>query len=350
MAKIEYKMTVEMSASPPAITVVPWPVTPTPVPTPVPVPVPSGAVYRVKGNKLFDPRGERVINRGVEQVLWQASWLNPEFVRQIGTDANAVRIVPYYLNRTPTGEEPCTIAQIEVAIRWAIGGNMLCSLAIDGGQNPDVWFRPEVMVLLKKYSPWLVLHAVGESGASSDDAWVTSSKATIARMRQAGLKMPLEIMARTSGRNLPTILAKGQQLVDADPEHNLIFGWQAYWGSDGAYQREYGMTLEQGMRKAAAATVVVQVGLLYHSDPQDNSPQTVPFVDLMRLAQELGLGWLWWDWRMGVDDLTTDGVFGHWTGWKNPAGQGAQAVTQTDPNSIANTAVTTQYQTDQKAP
>jgi hypothetical protein len=54
-------------------------------------------------------------------------------------------------------------------------------------------------------------------------------------------------------------------------------------------------------------------------------------------AQAYAIGWLWWDWRMSTDDLTTNGTYGSWT----PEGQD---VVLGNPNGIANTSVRTYFQ------
>jgi mannan endo-1,4-beta-mannosidase len=274
----------------------------------------ASGTYRTRGRFLFDPNGSKVVVRGVEQVFWDASWLPTSLVTEVGkSGANAVRVLPYYLQDTPTGEPKSTLAQIEDMIRRGIAAHMLVDIAIDGGRDTAVYLRSEVKELLQRYQRFIVIHAMGESYVDTDEEWVAQAKQTISSMRQAGYTAPLYIMSRTGGRNLPTLLDRGQSVVDADPLHNVVFGWQAYWGSDNHYQNAYGLSLSSAMRRAAEAPFPIQVGIIHHSDPQDNSPQTVPYGELLRLAHELSLGWLWWDWRMGVDDLTTDGRFGNWT-------------------------------------
>lgn len=351
MPKYRYETIVDTDVTPPSVATRAWPVDD---PDDAEEPAPAGRVYRTQGRRLYDPNGDEVRLVGAEQTLWRASWLDPAFMGEIGeTGATGCRVLPYYTRETPTGDKPASIDMIESALRWAIKGHMFVDLAIDGGQVPDVWYRPEVMALIRKYEPWLGLHLVGESSEPTDTAWARSSSTAVKRMRDQGITCPLYVMARTSGRNLKSVLKVGGQVVDADPEHNIIFGWQAYWGSDGHYQREYGMTLEQAMRAAAAAPFPIQVGLINRSDPQDNSPQTTPYLDLMRWAKELGLGWFWWDWRMGIDNLTRDGVYGHWASWNDGRDLGdsrARAIAVEDPNSIARTAKRTRYQLEQKPP
>ncbi len=78
-----------------------------------------------------------------------------------------------------------------------------------------------------------------------------------------------------------------------------------------------------------------------------------PYLQLMAACEAYNLGWLWWDWRMGLDDLTYDGIYGHWDpggDWGTDHGIYGQAVVDTDTNSINNTSVRTAYQQAQSAP
>ncbi len=353
MPRYRYETIIDTDVTPPTVATKAWPVDGEDDP---PAP-PTRPVYRTRGRRLYDPNGDPVRLVGAEQTFWRASWLDPAFMGEIGeTGATGCRVLTYYTRQPPTagdGDKPATIDMTESALRWAIKGRMFVDLAVDGGQVPDVWYRPEVMGLIRKYEPWIGLHLVGESGARSDADWVKTSTTAVKRMRDEGIACPLYVMARTSGRNLPSLLENGAQVVDADPEHNVIFGWQAYWGSEGHYQREYGMSLEQAMRAAAAATFPIQVGLINRSDPQNKSPQTTPYLDLMRWAKELDLGWFWWDWRMGIDNLTRDGIYGHWATWSDDPDKGdarARAIAIDDPNSIARSARRTAYQLAQRPP
>jgi hypothetical protein len=67
------------------------------------------------------------------------------------------------------------------------------------------------------------------------------------------------------------------------------------------------------MARVRDAAFPIQVGLLKTTDPGE----TMNYSAVMADAQAYGIGWLWWDWRMSTDDLTTNGIYGSWT----PEGQ-----------------------------
>ncbi len=343
MPDFDFLMTVNTDTTPPTVTVRPAPEPPSTDAGPSPT-------YRTSGRWLLDPLGVKVIGRGVEQAYWRAPWLATSYVDEIArTGANQVRVLPYLTGRTPTGDPNATLADVEDMIQRAIRGHMLCDLAIDGGQVLDTWLRPDVLALLGRYEQHLVVHALGESYAETNTAWRESAIATVRRLRDAGLRMPLTVMSRQGGRNLPCLLEQGLAVVDADPLHNVICGWQAYWGSAKGYQREYGMELHEAMQYAAGAEVPIQVGLVYRSDPA-TSPQKVPFPDLMRWAQELQLSYWWWDWRMGIDNLSRTGKFGDWASATEGPGADGYPLGVTVSTDIAHTSVRTPYQLTQAVP
>jgi mannan endo-1,4-beta-mannosidase len=308
---------------------------------PPPPPPPSAAdAYHVSGRNLYDPCGERVIVRGVEQMFWQTTWILPSFVDEIGrTGANTVRVLPQISAPTPDGGQPLSLAGTEDLIRRGIQSHMLVDVAINGGKDPDIYLRSDVKTMLLKYEKNIVIHAVGEAYESTGSAWATRVKGVISRLRAGGYKAPLYIMSIDGGRNLPAILTYGADIFASDPLKNVVFGWQAYWGSSNYYQNRYGMTLAQAMARVRDAPVPIQVGLLRHTD----GAETMNYSPVMADAQTYGIGWLWWDWRMSTDNLTTSGIYGAW------AADG-YAVVLGNPNGIGNTSVRTYFQRNNACP
>jgi mannan endo-1,4-beta-mannosidase len=275
-------------------------------------PPPSTAgtgVYQTNGRFLDDPCGEPVVVRGVEQMFWRATWIKPSFVGEIAkTGANAVRVLSQITAPTPDGSPPFDLAETEQLIQAVIAEKMMVDIAVNGGADSSIYLRADVKALIQKYEKYLTIHAMGESYVDTDAAWATEAKAVVASMRSAGYKAPLYLLPTNAGRNLRAILTYGQEILDSDPLKNVVFGWQAYWGSSNYYQNLFKMTLAEAMVKVKDATFPIQVGLEKTTDPGE----TMNYSAVMADAQTHQIGWAWWDWRMSVDNLTTDGTFGHW--------------------------------------
>lgn len=329
------------------------PTTTPPSPSASPTVPTETATWTTSGRNLKDPRGVTFVPRGAEQVMWNASWLpNSHITQQANCGSNTIRILPYFTRNTPTGEPKNTIAQIEDQIRRGINGKVLVDIAIDGGQDSpngsNPYLRTDVKTMLLKYQKYIVIHAKGEADESNGAQWVMNANARVAAMRAAGYTAPLYIMTTTAGRNLPVALNFGQQIVDADPLHRIVIGWQAYWGPNNFYQGQYGMTLAQAFTAVRNANFPIQVGLIKRADIQDGNQAAMNYSALMADAQsgatpENRIGWMWWDWRMGADDLTTNGNCGSY------AHDGLDIVVN-NTNGIQKTAVRTPFMLAQVAP
>lgn len=272
-----------------------------------------GVGYKVVGNKLTDPTGAPLRVIGVEQLYWNSGpngWNKPAFVTEMGkTGANMVRINPYYARNTPDGAPRSTLAEVEDMIRRGINAHMLVEVAFDGGKDHTVYLRPEVKALLFKYQKFIAIHAKGESEENNATAWTNNATKVVKDLRGAGYTAPLFVLANGEGRMLSTVLSGCAAIQAADPLHSTMFGWQAYWGSSGFWQQQNGMTLQQGFQQAGASSCAIQAGLMQHTD----GAETMDYQKAMDWAKQNGIGWLWWDWRMGSDSLSTNGNYGSWT-------------------------------------
>lgn len=285
---------------------------------------PVGATLHVQGRQLYDTCGNPLVIRGVEQRYGQGidvngSWL--DLTDQIAASgANAVRVLPD-LSQLST-------ADVDSILGRAVGDGLVVFLS-PGDRS---WFlRSDVEAMLAKYQASLILDAFQEPNYDNRSQWETDVTAAIQQMRGAGYPEPLCVLANLYGRDLPVVLDRGQAVEDSDPLHNTILGWQAYWGQSGYYQGKYGMTLTQAMQQVDQAAFPIQVGILNQADPGD----MMDYATVMALAQQYGVGWLWWDWYNPfggtVYNLSADGTAG------NLSSVGHQVV-DTLPDNMSQTA------------
>jgi hypothetical protein len=78
--------------------------------------------------------------------------------------------------------------------------------------------------------------------------------------------VPLVVLSNEYKRDLPALLQYGESLVVAEPPRNLVFEWDAYWGSDNWYQDLYGMTLSEGIAGVTAAKCPIVMGLVRYTE------------------------------------------------------------------------------------
>jgi hypothetical protein len=210
--------------------------------------------------------------------------------------------------------------------------NMVAYIAPYGSEGQGWLAHADVKAMLDKHKAYILIDAFGEPTFDDRARFLSEASSSLKRVRDLGYTVPLTVTANQFGRDLPSLFELGPQILAADPLHNTVFGWQAYWSSNGYYQNTYGYSLEEGVAAAAAAPFPVQLGLDRVTDfPSD---VTADFSTLMSATEANGIGWLWWDWYNpygNENNLTQDGSVNNLT----PTGR---TVIDTHPASVKNTA------------
>jgi mannan endo-1,4-beta-mannosidase len=277
-----------------------------------------------QGRFLYDACGNQLTLRGVQQLIEDKIPSDNDWVglmdRIAASGANAVRL---QLNTTFV-----TITDVEAILARLKAKNIVAIV------NPDAitWFgNSTVRSTLPKYRTHLMLDAYGP-GYDDRTKFVSSAKSAITQIRGYGYQVPLIVLSNNYGRDLPAALNYGAEIVAADPLHNVVLGWDAYWGSSNWYQKLYGMTLSEGIAAAAAAPFPIQLGFILYTDPDE----LLDYETAMTAAQTNSLGWLWWDWYNPFDqtnNLSSDGTSTKLTS------AGARVVT-THPGGLSHTTAT----------
>lgn len=301
----------------------------------------ASGTFRVEGRFLHDRCGEKVILRGVnEMVVWSGAKDGlPEFVEIAKTGANTVRIV---------WNEEGTAAELDVAIANALANEMIPMVEHHSATGDlsllpstvDYWTSPDVLAILKKYEADLLLNIANESGNAEVTApeFQAAYTTEITRLRDAGLVLPLIIDAPSWGQNIDVLQATGPALIAHDPESNLLFSVHMWW-DDAA-----GTRVVSEIQESVEMGLPLIVGEFAQHSVWQCAQNPFAYEVLMAEAEEHEIGWYAWSWGgvingdcggegEGSFDMTVGGVFGS---WKEPW---AEDVAVTDPNSIQNTSV-----------
>lgn len=267
--------------------------------------------YQVHGRFLYDPCGQQVVPRGVEDFDLSPFSSNTTMAAQVAkTGANDFRlIISDYSSGNPSA------SQIDSYISSVMQDKMMPDIGVDTNVPSD-YLDPTIETALQKYQNDIVIHAMGEGTEATEAEWESDAITGIAQLRAAGYTAPLYVLANDYGRDIQTLLDDAPAVLASDPLKNIVFGWQAYWGEPGNYyQNLFGMTLDQAFQKASQAPFMIQVGLSYESDPSIDPTQIIDYTSAMQDAQTDNIGWLWWDWQYGGSavSLTTNGTYGDWT-------------------------------------
>ena len=208
------------------------------------------------------------------------------------------------------------------------------------------WSRPAIVDIITAHQDALLVNIGNEVGDDTigESKFIDGYSRAVQALRCAGIHTPLVIDAPDFGKNLDVLTATAGALLEADPDHNLIFSVHLYWGiADGADAQFIRSHLEAAV--AAHYPLVVgefsQYGAYNGNDSICAEGGRIDYETIIKETQRLGIGWYAWEWGPGNDfldplcavmDMTPDRLF------KNLKPGWATEVATTSPYSIKNTA------------
>ena len=252
-------------------------------------PEPRSTMY-TSGRQLLDTCGKPFVTRGVEQVfgnqLPQGNDWNGLLEQIAASGVNAVRIL--------AGTDTLGVDDVD-ALLDIVGEHGMVAYVTPYGSNNMRWLEGEdVRAMLAQHAKYILIDAFGEPTFDDREKFLADSTATLRTVRSWGYEVPLTVTANQFGRDLPSLFELGEQIIAADPLHNTVLGWQAYWSTNNYYQEHYGYTLAEAVDAVAESGLPIQLGLDRVTDfPSD---ATADFGTLMAATEQHGVGWLWWDW------------------------------------------------------
>lgn len=298
-------------------------------------------VMQVKGRHLFDPCGEQVIMRGVnEMFIWSDDPTGEKIMPEIAkTGANVVRIVWLTDKENAKGSPE----NLDKVIQNSIDQKMFPMPELHGATGKwdkisdqvDYWTRPDVVAVLKKHEPYLLLNIANEAGDHTikADRFLEDYKGYISRIRETGLRCPIVIDASGWGQDLNILLETGPALIEHDPLKNILLSVHTWWpANDGSTRR-----IREGIEKIVELDLPVFIG---EFAPMGVAcKRSIDYETILELSENHQIGWLAWSWgyvRNGdchEMDMTTGekrGKFEGLQGW-------GKEVAVTNPFSISNT-------------
>ncbi|MFW6224051.1 MAG: cellulase family glycosylhydrolase, partial [Bacteroidota bacterium] len=304
-------------------------------------------VMHVKGKNLYDPNGEQVVLRGVnEMFIWSDNPTGDKILPEIAkTGSNVVRIVWLPLK----DNENATPENLDKVITNCIRNKMFPMPELHGAtgkwdklqEQVDYWTNPEVVKVLKKHEPYLLLNIANEVGDHSIKAeeFQAGYQKAVDRIRATGLKCPLIIDASGWGQDLDILLETGPSLIDHDPEHNLMLSVHMWWvADDGSTDR-----IKTGIAEAISMDLPLLIGEF--APMGVGCKRSIDYKTIMAEAQKHQVGWIAWSWghaRNG-DCSEMDMTAGENRGKYSGLYDWGREVALTGTNSIANTSVKTNY-------
>jgi hypothetical protein len=265
---------------------------PAPPVTPVP-PISTRKGLYVDGAALRTKSGAAVVIRGVELMVGQDvnnRGFGPLLADLKAIGANAVSpLFQGSFGAVATVKAFCDAAR---ALGLIVGVNA------DHQSNGRVWLTAAPMVaLLNSYDHVFLECEVETDQTTSSATWAADAKGLVAALRAAGHIHPIKVGAPVGGRMVKHPLAKGAEVLAADPLKNVCFTWQAYWKKaigGWQYAEDNGFAAGiAGSKAAIAACASSGLHFVVGLDWQDDVGETgVP--ELSAEADRLGVSYQYW--------------------------------------------------------
>jgi hypothetical protein len=125
-----------------------------------------------------------------------------------------------------------SVARVTAYIAAARAAGLLVGVNCDHQSNGRAWLNhPDMVAALNAADNVFLQCEVETDDVTSDAEWVAGAVSLVQAVRAAGHLSILKVGAPQGGRRVEYALRAGQQVLSADPTGQLLFTWQAYWGS-----------------------------------------------------------------------------------------------------------------------
>ncbi|WP_052444646.1 cellulase family glycosylhydrolase [Flammeovirga sp. OC4] len=277
--------------------------------------------FFIKDGKLYDANGVEFIPRGVNNShFWfdnrDRNWALNALSAIADYHSNSVRLVWQTNYDRKKWNNVVEKKQLKTMIKTCLNNGMIPMLELhDATGNEDAdkllslakfYVRPEIKKILMEFEETLMINIANE-WSGKGEVYRDSYKKAIAIMREAGLKHTIVIDGNGWGQNIESIFEYGQEILDSDPEKNILFSVHMY-----EMYREK-KTITERLEKASEMKLPLIVGEFgfQHGEDEEKVPYQIPFQHILSECERLGFGWYAWSWKgnsKGVEylDLSKD--------------------------------------------
>jgi hypothetical protein len=278
------------------------------------------APLQVVNRFLQDARHGNAMIRGVNIPVYKSGYaddLDAVAAAVATTKANAVRL-EWWASPDPTTTQ-YTTANLDRAIAKFAGLGILPIVELHdltfeygddlpGGRSNDpavfaatitaFWTRADVLAVLIKHQDHLVINIANEwgsstyrDGSSTAANFIQNYAAAFTAMRNAGIAAPLMVDA-PKGFEYPFILANGQAILNADPQHNVLLSVHAYWEAAGYSDADVNAIIDSFASSGLPIVLGEASSKAYSAIPCD----PIHYPNLLTRANANLVGYLIWAW------------------------------------------------------
>lgn len=297
--------------------------------------------FFVQDRFLYTKDNEKVVLRGINHMfIWtdREGKTIPEIAK---TGANCVRIVWNTRGR---------VSDLDGIIGLCIANNMIPIPEIHDttgnwerlSDAVEFWLRDETLQMIANHQEYLIINVGNEPGSQEmpSDEFFNTYNIIVTKMRAAGIRVPIMIDADNWGQSEKNLLDVGPLLLQADPEHNLLFSIHMWWPSERHDAATTGFaTVAERVTACLEKSVELNLPLIVgeFAPMAVGGAREIPYRHIMSECERLSIGWLCWSWGPGNFDspdmdMTEHGSYNTLVGW-------GKEVSVDSPLGIQNTSV-----------
>ncbi|NQT27004.1 cellulase family glycosylhydrolase [candidate division KSB1 bacterium] len=273
--------------------------------------------FFVVGRRIYNPDGSEFIMRGINHNhSWGDENISLNSMPEINkADPNIVRCVfwnetwPQHWGGTPEGRRSI--------VEQYIGMDVVPMVEFHEGtcENDssfikamvDHWLEPGNMAFLQDYEEYVILNIANEWGPGDDPAyWADTYKRAITRLRDAGINNMIVLDSPGCGQSPVAMQAHGQELIDHDPQHNLVLSIHFYgnWRTLDDYSGVTGYGSPWGVENELGNMVDLNLPVIVGEFSWQEF-ESVPYATelVLKYCEDNDIGWLAWSWNMNGDPL-----------------------------------------------
>lgn len=256
--------------------------------------------FTISGTKLLDANGNEFVIRGINQPH---NWYKPKDEASIAgiakTGANSVRIV--LSNGTQYTKD--SLAELEKLIALCEKNKLVAIVEVHDATGKDdlnslikaaeYWI--EMKSALQGHEDTVILNIANEWCAKWDsNLWANGYKKVIPMLRKAGIKNTLMVDCGGYGQYPKSVADKGQEVLNADSEKNVIFSIHLYEYA-GANANDVKSNISSITNKGLAVCVG-EFGYKHRDGEVDEEA-------IIKYCKENKIGYIPWSWSGNSDGV-----------------------------------------------
>lgn len=297
----------------------------------------SGKGFFVLDGKLYDASGNEFIPIGANSAVFWQSEANgmKSFPDMKKAGANCVRIVSVTNNSVNSWSWQSNFTKQKACVKACVDNKLVpilefhdvtCGTGYDTDAEGkflkkvvDYWCTPNLVSLCKEYEKYLIVNVANEWGPTNI-GFRDGYKKAITAMRNAGIKNTILIDAGGCGQNPGTLINYAQELLDFDPEKNILFAIHFYglWMTKEKSKQSWQFYVEDYLQQFKTKKIPVIVGEFGWTGAPDNFTLYDP-KKIITESNKHGIGWLFWAWNSNPNETYYDIVANYTKGYTTEA-------------------------------